>query len=137
MASIWLTSIAARYRSILEDLAVGLRTCPPELWEASLYPIDESKPGTWTPLGPDGREFEDEAIAEQKRRSQGAVWRTASHILFFTDAELSATEPDWLPQPPLSPHDEDENVVPRSTPKRSYWRTPTTACARSTNSSPS
>jgi hypothetical protein len=112
MASIWLTSIAAQYRAILEDLAIGLRTCPAELWEESLYPVDQSNPEAWIPIDPDGQEFADAAVAERKRRSQGAVWRTAAHILYFTDAELSATEPDWVPQPPMSLHDEDENVVP-------------------------
>lgn len=111
MATIWLTSIAARYRAVLEDLATGIRTCPEELWEESLYPAPAT-PETWTPLDPDGREFEDAATAERKRRAQGAVWRTASHALFFTDADLSAMERDWKPRPPLSPHDEDENVVP-------------------------
>ena len=42
----------------------------------------------------------------------GAVWRTASHALFFTDADLSASDENWVPRPPLSAHDEDENVVP-------------------------
>lgn len=112
MTTIWLTSIAARYRTILEDLAIGLRTCPDELWEASLYPVDPAEPERWTPIDPDGQPFADEAVAAGKRRAQGAVWRTASHALFFTDADLSAMEPDWVPQPPLSPHDEDVDVVP-------------------------
>jgi DinB family protein len=112
MATIWLTSIAARYRAILDDLAIAIRTCPDEQWEESLYPVDPSGPEEWTPIGPDGRQFEDAAVAESKRRSQGAVWRTASHILFFTDADLSAMEQGWVPRPPLSPHDEDLNVVP-------------------------
>jgi hypothetical protein len=112
MATIWLTSIAARYRDILADLAAGVRTCPDELWEESLYPLDQSDPAAWTPLDPDGRPFEDEAVARRKRRAQGEVWRTVSHILFFTDADLSAMERDWAPRSPLSPHDEDENVVP-------------------------
>lgn len=112
MASIWLTSIAARYRAILEDLATGLRTCPDELWDASVYPLDPADRSAWTPVDPDGRPFDDEAVVNYKRRAQGAVWRTASHTLFFTDADLSAMEQDWIPRPPLSPHDEDENVVP-------------------------
>lgn len=112
MTSIWLTSIAARYRAILEDLAIGLRTCPDELWEESLYPVDPLAPETWTPLSPDGRPFENEAVARDKRRAQGAVWRTASHALFFTDADLSAMEEGWVPRPPLSPHDEKTDVVP-------------------------
>ncbi len=112
MASIWLTSIAARYRAILEDLAIALRTCPDELWEESLYPVDPSDPHAWTPIDPHGRQFQDEAVAEHKRRAQGAVWRTASHTLFFTDADVSAMEQNWVPRPPLSPHDEDSNVVP-------------------------
>ena len=108
----WLTSIAARYRAILEDLAIALRTCPDELWEESLYPLDPSDPEAWTPIDPDGRQFDDQAVAERKRRAQGALWRTASHTLFFTDADLSAMEQNWVPRPPLSPHDEDLNVVP-------------------------
>jgi hypothetical protein len=40
------------------------------------------------------------------------VWRTASHTLFFTDADLSAMTADWAPPAPFSPHDEDEYVVP-------------------------
>lgn len=112
MPSIWLTSIASRYRAVLEDLAIGLRTCPDQLWEESLYPDDGSAASTWTPIASDGRPFDDAAVAEHKRHAQGAVWRTASHILFFTDADLSAQQQDWLPLPPLSPHDEDENVVP-------------------------
>ncbi|GAA4997876.1 DinB family protein [Actinopolymorpha pittospori] len=112
MATIWSATIAAQYRAILEDLAIALRTCPDELWEESLYPVDPSDPEAWTPIDPDGQQFEDEAVAERKRRSQGAVWRTASHTLFFTDADLSAMEQDWVPRPPLSPHDEDWNVVP-------------------------
>lgn len=112
MATIWITSIAARYRAILDDLAIALRTCPEELWEESLYPADPSAPQTWTPIDPDGRPYDDEAVAARMRRAQGAVWRTASHILFFTDADLSAMEQDWVPRPPLSAHDEDENVVP-------------------------
>lgn len=112
MATIWLTSIAARYRTILEDLGIGLRTCPDELWEESLYPVDPAEQQRWTPIGPDGQPFEDESVAERKRRAQGAVWRTASHTLFFTDADLSAMEQGWVPRPPLSPHDEDVDVVP-------------------------
>lgn len=115
MASIWITSIAARYRDILDDLAVGIRTCPAELWEESLYPVDpsaRSAPETWTPIDPDGRPYEDEEVAARMRRAQGAVGRTASHILYFTDADLSAMEQDWVPRPPLSLHDEDTNVVP-------------------------
>ena len=112
MASIWLTSISARYRAILKDLAVALRTCPEELWEASLDPFDSSGPQAWTPLDPQGRPFEDKTVAERKRRAQGAVWRTASHALFFTDADLSAREQNWVPRPPWSPRDEDVNVVP-------------------------
>lgn len=112
VASIWLTSIAAQYRAVLEDLAIGLRTCPDELWEESLYPVDPSNPEDWIPIDPMGRQFKDKTIADRKRRAQGAVWRTASHALFFTDADLSAMEQDWVPQPPLSPHDEDQDVVP-------------------------
>ncbi|MFC7622114.1 hypothetical protein [Microlunatus sp. GCM10028923] len=112
MATIWLTSIAERYRAILEDLAIAIRTCPDELWEESLYPDDPDQPPTWTPLDPDGRPFDDEKVAAQKRRAQGSVWRTAAHILFYTDAELSATEKDWAPPAPMSLHDEDQDVVP-------------------------
>ena len=112
MASVWVTSIAERYRAILVDLEAGIRTCPDELWGESLYPLDPSERDAWTPLGPDGLPFEDETVAARKRRAQGAVWRTASHALFFTDADLSAMDQDWAPRPPLSPHDEDENVVP-------------------------
>lgn len=112
MTSIWLTSVAAWYRRILEDLAIGLRTCPDALWEESLYPIDPGQPATWTPLAPSGQPYEDKATAERKRQAQGSVWRTAAHILFFTDAELSATEPGWVPRPPMDPHDEDADVVP-------------------------
>ena len=111
MASIWLTSIAAQYRAILEDLATALRTCPDMLWEESLYPPAPSDQA-WTPIDPDGQQFNDHAIAERKRRDQGALWRTASHALFFTDADLSAMEQNWVPRPPLSPRDEDVNVVP-------------------------
>ncbi|GAB3927852.1 hypothetical protein GCM10011575_10940 [Microlunatus endophyticus] len=112
MTSIWLTSVASQYRAILQDLETGLRTCPDELWEESLYPADRPGPATWTPIAPDGSRFEDEEVVQSKRWAQGAVWRTAAHTLFFTDADLSAMEHDWVPHPPLSPHDEDENVVP-------------------------
>ncbi|WP_161606222.1 DinB family protein [Microlunatus speluncae] len=111
MATIWLTSIAERYGAVLDDLAIGIRTCPDELWEESLYPVDPAAV-TWTPIDPEGRGFEDEAVAERKRRAQGAVWRTAAHALYYADADLSVLEQDWEPQAPLSLGDEDENVVP-------------------------
>ena len=40
------------------------------------------------------------------------MWWTTAHILFFTDAELSAAKQGWVPRPPLDPHDEDPDVVP-------------------------
>lgn len=115
MATIWLTSIAERYRAVLDDLAAALRTCPDELWEENLYPDDPFNPPTWTPVDPAGRPYEGEAVIERRRRSQGSVWRTFGHVLFFTDADLSAADRDWVPRPPMSPHDEDPDVVPPTT----------------------
>jgi hypothetical protein len=107
MTTIWVSAVAAQYRLSLDDLAIVLRGCPDELWEASMW---EVRPGPVT--DPDGRPFDDPAISECKLQSQSAVWRTASHTLFFTDADLSATDAGWAPPAPFSRHDEDEYVVP-------------------------
>jgi hypothetical protein len=107
MTTIWVSAVAAQYRMSLEDLAIVLRGCPDELWESSMWEV-RSGPVT----DPDGRPFDDPAVSERKLQSQSAVWRTASHALFFTDADLSAMETDWAPPPPFSPHDEAEYVVP-------------------------
>lgn len=110
MSTIWISAVAAQYRSSLDDLAIVLRGCPDELWEANIYEVktDNSSP----PTDPDGRPFDDPVVSERKLQAQSAVWRTASHALFFTDADLSAMETDWAPPAPFSPHDEDAYVVP-------------------------
>lgn len=109
MTTIWVSAVAEQYRLCLDDLAIVLRACPDELWEASMW---EVRPGPVT--DPEGRPFDDPVVSDCKLQSQSAVWRTASHALFFTDADLSAMESDWSPPAPFSRHDEDEYVVPRT-----------------------
>ncbi|MEQ7128667.1 DinB family protein [Actinopolymorpha sp. B11F2] len=109
MTTIWVSAVAAQYRLSLDEMEIVLRGCPDELWEASMWEVSaDGGPVT----DPDGRPFDDPAVSERKLRAQGAVWRTAYHALFFTDADLSAMETDWAPPAPFSPHDEDWYVVP-------------------------
>jgi hypothetical protein len=58
------------------------------------------------------RSMTQQSVSARKLQAQSAVWRTAYHALFFTDADLSAMEADWAPPAPFSPHDEDWYVVP-------------------------
>lgn len=107
MTTIWVSAVAAQYQLSLDDLTIVLRGCPDELWETSMW---EVRPGPVT--DPAGRSFDDPAVSERKLQSQSAVWRTASHALFFTDADLSAMVTNWAPPAPFSPYDEEEHVVP-------------------------
>lgn len=51
-------------------------------------------------------------LRERKLQAMSAVWRVASHALFFTDWDLSAMQTDWAPAPPFSSRDEAAYVVP-------------------------
>lgn len=112
METIWRTSLAAAYRTAFDDLAIVLRGCPDELWEESLWEPQRSDPWAWPPTDPAGRPFDDPAVRERKFRATTSVWRTVSHALYFTDADLSGHAPDWAPPAPFSPEDEDGYVVP-------------------------
>ncbi len=109
MTTIWGSAVASQFELSLDDLATVLRGCPDELWEGSMWEVG-ARNGPVT--DPAGRPFDDPAVSERKLQAQGAVWRVAFHALFFTDADLSATESDWAPPAPFSPHDEDWYVVP-------------------------
>jgi hypothetical protein len=112
METIWHTSLAAQYRATLDDLAIVLRGCPDELWEASMWEPKKTDPWVWPPTDPEGRPFDDPVVRERKFQATSAVWRTAAHALFFVDADLSAMEHEWAPRAPFSAHDEDGYVVP-------------------------
>ena len=111
METVWRTSLAAQYQSTLEDLAIVLRGCPDELWEASMWEVKKTDPWAWPPTDRDGRPFDDPTVSERNLQAMSAVWRTASHALFFVDADLSALE-SWAPQAPFSPRDENAYVIP-------------------------
>lgn len=112
MTTIWCSVIAVQYRSTLDDMAIALRGCPDELWEASIYGVKKTDQWAWPPTDRDGQPFDDPAVRERKLQAMSAVWRTASHALWFTDLDLSATEADWAPPAPFSPRDEEAYVVP-------------------------
>jgi hypothetical protein len=103
---------AAQYRSTLDDLAITLRGCPDELWDASIYEVKKTDQWAWPPTDRHGQQFDDPAIRERKLQATSAVWRTVSHALWFTDLDLSATETDWAPPAPFSRGDEEAYVVP-------------------------
>jgi hypothetical protein len=111
MTTTWCSVVAAQYRSTLDDLAIVLRGCPDELWEASIYEVKKTDTWAWPPTDHDGQPFDDPALRETKLQAMSAVWRTAAHALWFTDLDLS-TETDWAPPPPFSAGDEDAYVVP-------------------------
>lgn len=112
MTRIWCSAVATQYRATLEDMAIVLRGCPDELWEASIYEVKKTDPWTWPPTDRDGKPFDDPAVSERKLQAMSAVWRTASHALFFTDLDLPPLAADWAPPAPFSQHDEDGYVVP-------------------------
>src|SRR5687767_12953465 len=89
MATIWCSAIAAQYRSTLEDMAIVLRGCPDELWEASMWEVKKADQWAWPPTDRDGRPFDDPAVRERKFQAMCAVWRMAYHALYFTDLDLS------------------------------------------------
>ncbi|TDW93412.1 DinB family protein [Kribbella pratensis] len=111
-ATAWCSVVAAQYRSTLDDLAIVLRGCPDALWEASIYEVKKTDQWAWPPTDRDGQPFDDPAVREYKLQASSAVWRTASHALWFTDLDLSTTETDWAPPAPFSRGDEDGYVVP-------------------------
>ncbi|GAB3428758.1 hypothetical protein GCM10027569_72710 [Flindersiella endophytica] len=112
MTRIWCSVIAAQYGSTLEDMAIVLRGCPDELWEASLYEVRKTDQWAWPPTDRDGRPFDDPAVSERKLQIHSAVWRTAAHALWFTDLDLSPTHANWAPPAPFSIGDEDAYVIP-------------------------
>lgn len=112
MATIWGPTIARQYRSTLEDMAIVLRGCPPALWEASMWEVRKTDNWMWPPTDPAGQAFDDPDVRERKFRAMSAVWRMASHALFFVDCDLSAMQSNWAPPPPFSPNDEAAYVVP-------------------------
>jgi hypothetical protein len=113
MTTVWCSVVAAQYRSTLDDLAIVLRGCPDELWEASIYEVKKTDQWAWPPTDRDGQPFDDPAVRERKFRAMSAVWRTASHALWFTDFDLSnPLGADWSPPTPFSPGDEEGYVVP-------------------------
>jgi len=114
MTTIWGSAVAGQYRSTLEDMAIVLRGCPPELWEASMWEVRKTDQWMWPPTDRDGQPFDDLEMRERKMQAMSAVWRMASHALFFTDNDLSAMQADWAPPPPFSPRDEHAYVVPHT-----------------------
>ncbi|WP_328999497.1 DinB family protein [Kribbella sp. NBC_00709] len=112
MTTTWCSVVAAQYRSVLDDLAITVRGCPDELWEASIYEIKKSDQWAWPPTDRDGRPFDEPADRERNLQAMSAVWRTASHALWFTDLDLSGPETEWAPPAPFSTADEDAYVVP-------------------------
>ncbi|GAB3747634.1 hypothetical protein [Microlunatus parietis] len=112
MATTWTKALAGSYRGSIDELAAVLRDCPDELWEASIIEPRKTDQWMWPPTDPEGRPFDDPEIRERKFRAMTAVWRMASHALFFTDVDLSATAVGWAPPAPFSPQDEDGYVVP-------------------------
>jgi DinB superfamily len=112
MTTTWCSVIAAQYRSTLDDMAIALRGCPDELWEASIYEVKKTDQWAWPPTNRDGQPFDDPAVRERKLQAMSAVWRTASHALWFTDLDLSVGDAEWAPPAPFSPGDEEGYVVP-------------------------
>jgi hypothetical protein len=112
MSAVWCSVVATQYRSALDDMAIVLRGCPDHLWEASIYEVKKSDPWAWPPTDRDGQPFDDPAVRERNLQAMSAVWRTASHALWFTDLDLSATGTEWAPPAPFSPADEEAYVVP-------------------------
>nr|WP_238176128.1 DinB family protein [Kribbella albertanoniae] len=110
--TIWCSVVAGQYQATLDDLGIVLRGCPDELWEASLYAVRKTDPGTWPPTDRDGRAFEDPVVRERKFQAMTAVWRIAAHALWFTDRDLGVLEAGWAPPEPFSVRDEEAYVVP-------------------------
>lgn len=112
MTTTWTTALAGSYRGGVAELAAVLRSCPDELWEASITEPRKTDRWAWPPTDPDGRPFDDPEVRERKFRAMTAVWRLAAHALFFTDLDLSASAVGWAPPAPFTPRDEDGFVVP-------------------------
>ncbi len=88
MTTIWVSAVAAQYEMSLDDMAIVLRGCPDELWEASMWEVTA---GSGPVTDPDGRPFDDPAVSERKLQAQGAVWRTAYHAVGVRPTSSSLT----------------------------------------------
>lgn len=51
---------------VFEDMAIVLRGCPPELWEAGMWEVKKTDEWAWPPTDREGRPFDDPEVRERK-----------------------------------------------------------------------
>lgn len=94
------TSLWQQFGAAIDYLADTMNACPDELWQASLWQTPNTKP-----------EF-------------AQFWYVAYHTLFWLDLYLTGTEEGFLPPPPFTLIEQDENGP---LPERVYTKTELTA----------
>ena len=103
-----------KYRDAITSMERGVRTCPDELWNASLWPVRgiERVGGGIVDLPP-----------EERVQLLSAVWHIAYHAIFHLDFNLSRGEEHFECPPPFRM---DDHAPPpgyeRCLPSRVYTR---------------
>lgn len=64
MTTIWVQALAGLYRATLDDMAIVLRGCPPQLWETGMWKVNQTDEWAWPPTDRDGQAFDDPPCSE-------------------------------------------------------------------------
>jgi hypothetical protein len=109
--SVWTEALAVKHGDAIDSMERALRSCPDELWSASLWPVrdvDTVAAGMGADLPP-----------EERVQLFSAVWNIAYHAIFFLDLNLSRRELPFECPAPFRFADHDASAG-RRLPMRMY-----------------
>jgi hypothetical protein len=108
----WVDALVVKYGDAMDSMERALRTCPDELWNASMWTVRDItavRAGMGADLPP-----------EERVQLFSTVWNIAYHAMFFHDFNLSRREMPFECPPPFR-FDDHTEPFPRL-PSRMYSR---------------
>jgi len=105
MSSVWGVSVRRSLEEALECLAVAVRDCPDELWQASMWRVEASEIVGET-RDVDGNPVTEPALREALVQRWSTPWSVAWHALEVVDYDLAGELDEWAPPHPFvgKPH---------------------------------
>lgn len=116
MDELWRATLSRKYGNLIDLLETYVRDCPPELWEASIWPVTKDQPWVWPIKRFGEKSYPDEATQLALLPTISAYWNVAYHAIFHVDFYLSG---GGLPYRPPKPFREEEHR-PYTVPARIY-----------------
>jgi hypothetical protein len=107
MTSIWVESLRRSFGQSLDLLAVAVRDCTDELWEAPMWHVPAPGPDhqflapDWTPVTDPA---ERSALVQGWVERRSTPWSVAWHALETFDYDLTGEFGPWMPPPPFMGH---------------------------------